>query len=525
MKQFLLSFTLLLLTFTVDAQRVELRWSPETKYNKQSADLGYVGRVGEYYYSLRKEDKVVYLSKSRIKTMSQAWEKAIRWNDIKRSNSSDKNLSYYSFRKFRDHFVFYFEDFNKEEDRHRLYAQKISFEGEPTGDLVELGTREKQRRSKNGSFSLRYAKDSLHSLLVINPYYEKYKDELFEFKVFDQDLGLINNFKVQLPFRDKDFDVKSFTLVKGHTIYLLGSVELSKREREDGQPQFNYKILKIDVASAKANLVDIPFKGKYVDVIELVVDDHENVRCAGFYGDLKPNGKVDSGAKGLFYLTLDDASDKISYHPFDDMMIREIGGKKNERKGDGLGYFFGIKYAFTRPDGGMVLLFEDRRVRTVTTTNSRGQSTTTYHYFDMSILQAEIDANGDIKRYVHIPKKQHTVNDGGRFNSFHAMYVNGSTYIIYNDHESNAIIKGYDKTMNNSLKAVPVIVTITASGHSSKKALTENIGKSEFTLIPTYADKISESEAFFYAHNYSKACCVIGGRKIKTKKVGILSIR
>ncbi len=66
--------------------------------------------------------------------MSLVWERPIQWNDFKRPNAKDKNLTFNSFRCFKENFVFYFEDYDSKDDLQRLYAQKITFEGAPEGD-------------------------------------------------------------------------------------------------------------------------------------------------------------------------------------------------------------------------------------------------------------------------------------------------------------------------------------------------------------------------------------------------------
>jgi hypothetical protein len=105
------------------------------------------------------------------------------------------------------------------------------------------------------------------------------------------------------------------------------------------------------------------------------------------------------------------------------------------------------------------------------------------------------------------------------------MYTKGKIYIIYNDEEENAATKSFENTMRNYMKCVPVAVTINEEGKSDKKMMMGGErGKKQFTLKPNAADKINDKQAFFYADRLSKSCCVIGGRKPKTQRFGILTI-
>jgi hypothetical protein len=80
--------------------------------------------------------------------------------------------------------------------------------------------------------------------------------------------------------------------------------------------------------------------------------------------------------------------------------------------------------------------------------------------------------------------------------------------------------------MKNYLKAVPVTVTINEAGKTDKQMIgADKPGKADFILKPKISDKISDTEAFFYADRLSKAVCVIGARKTKTQRFGLLSIK
>jgi hypothetical protein len=531
-KQILSLLLFCLVSFSSICQRIDLKWGPEKKYRRSSYDLGYVGRVKDHFYTLRKEDKTMYLSKTRLKDMAVVFEKQIHWNGASKNETDD--LTFKSFRLFKDYFVFYFESSSNREGNQRIYAQKIDLEGVPFDALAEIGSRQKERRRKDGSFQLVYSADSTNFLLITNPSYEKYNNERFLFKVISKKLEVLHTADITLPFADKNFDVESFTLGKDKQIYILAKITLPRKEKKDGEADYYYQIVTVDPKEKnKTKGFDVKLDNRYVDKVDIILDGKDKLKCFGFYADMQGNGKRKSGINGIFYFSVvDNKASNISLKPFDLKMVFEIEadtkrgcfGGRGPKLEEGITAFFNLRNFFTKPDGGMIVIAEKSYVRVVTTTTGNGGSTTTHYYMDYDILAVNIDGKGNIEWYAHIPKKQVGTNDD-RFGSFHAMYTNGKIHIIYNDQADNAMNKSYEKTMKNYLKAIPVIVTINEQGKFDKKIIGDSRGKNDFTLKPKISDEVSPNEAFFYADRLSKSFCIIGTRKAKTNRYGILSIK
>jgi|GEM_PF-4542483 len=521
MKKNILSLQVfLLVTFTSFCQEINLTWGPEKEAQKSNIELGYVGRVKDHFYTLRKQEKVMYLAKTRIKDMSLVFDKPIQWNEG-RKNTDDSNLSFKSFRLFKDHFLFYFEDYSSKDDQERLYAQKINFDGVAVDVLQELGARKKERRSKDGSFDLVYSADSSNFLLVTNPAYDKYSNEKFYFTVFNSKLKSLHSLETTLPFADKNFKVESITLSKSKVIHILAMITLPKKERKEDEAAYYYEVISIDPnEKGKAKEFEVKLDKRYVDDVDLILDDKDNLKCFGFYADMDDNGRRRGGINGVFYFAVVNGKpSNISMKQFDSKFVEEIAGKRRANKNKGIGSYFALKNFFNKPDGGAMVVAEEAFVEVVSSRNG-----TTYYYHYNSIVAVNIDPKGNIIWYAHVPKKQMIVNDS-RFGSFYAMYVKGKLYLIYNDHVKNAVMKNYDYSMTNYLKSAPVVVTLNAEGKSDKKPIGDPAAKKDFTLKPNASDRISHREAFFYADRLSKSCCVIGARKTKTQRFGILTIQ
>ncbi|MEI9920896.1 MAG: hypothetical protein WDO14_19190 [Bacteroidota bacterium] len=533
-RQIILLLLFCLISYSSICQNIDLKWSPEKKYQRSNDDLGYVGRVGSYFYTLRKQDKTMYLSKTRISDMNVVFEKEIRWNGTSKNPNDD--LAFKSFRLFKDYFVFYFESSSNKESTQRIYAQKIDLEGAPFDPLVEIGTRPKERRNKDGSFQLAYSPDSANFLLITNPSYEKYNNERFFFKVISKKLETLYQADITLPFADKNFTVESFILGKDQLIYILAKIDLPRKSKNDDEPDYYYEVVTVDPKEKnKVTGFDIKLDNRYVDKVDIILNNKDELKCFGFYADMQGNGRRKSGINGIFYFSVvDNQASNISVKAFDLRMVFEIEaetkqrgcfGKRAPKAEKGLAAFFNLRAFFAKPDGGMIVVAEKSYIRVVTTSNGNGGTTTTYYYVDYDILTTNIDASGNIAWYAHVPKKQVVANDN-RFGSIHAMYTGGKVYLIYNDEPENAANKTYKNVMRNYIKAVPVVVTINEQGKIDKKIIgKDSRGKNGFTLKPRISDTVSSNEAFFYADRLSKACCVIGRLRAKATRYGILTVR
>ncbi|MDQ3395531.1 MAG: hypothetical protein M3512_15680 [Bacteroidota bacterium] len=525
MKKIFFIILITLLNFAeINAQNGELRWGPEHNNKDFDVEHGYIGKVGDSFYSLRSKDKVLYLSKYRTADMSREFEKPIGWNDDKK-NSANKNLTFSSLRLFKNNFILFFEDLDKKTSTQIMYGQKINFEGNFEGELVKVDERDKERRSRDGSFKIIYSEDSLNFLVVKNPNFEKYSNEKFNFKIFNASLKPLHNLEVSLPYLDKDFALMNTLLSKELIIYLLARIEVPRKDKKKDEATFYNELVSIDPAKgATVKKYEIKLDKKYIKQVDVYLDKSENIRCFGFYSELRDNGKPQDGIKGAFFFELNKSTKNIqkqSTKDFSAALVEELSGKRRAKNEKGLLNRYMIRNVFEREDGGTIILVEESYIVEVTSQTRNGSTTTSYHYHHNAIVSVNISEQGNIQSYNVVPKLQHTVNDD-RFGSFYASYTKGKVYIVYNDEASNAVTKTYDKTMKNFMKSVPVMVTLSESGKFDKVMVSTGKKRSDFIVTPRITNKINDNEALVYAYKLSKGCCFIGGGKAKTTRYGLL---
>ncbi len=425
------------------------------------------------------------------------------------------------------------KDIDKKLDKEIIYGQKLNQDGNAEGQFLKLDERTTDRRSRDGSFQIEYADDSSDFLVVKHPSYEKYADEKFNFKIFNADLKLLQNLEITLPFKDKNFSVSEIHLSRSNIIYILAKIDVPREDAKKDEARHYYQIVSVDAANgATVKQYDLKLDSRYIDEVTMRIDKNENVKCLGFYSDLKENGRPKEGLNGLFYFGLNKANkqvENVSIKEFTKALVEELSGKRRAKKEKGLESTFKLKYFLEKNDGSSIALVEEDYVEVVTTytTNANGGSTrtTTYYYHNNEILAIYIDAAGKINQFVTIPKSQVSTNDGGIYNSFYATQFNDKTYLVYNDDRENATNKDFKNTMYSVFKSKPVVIILSNSGKYEKSVLGDVNGKTEFAIRPRLTDKISDASAIFYAYRLNKGCCCLIGKKNRTSRFGLLTIK
>ena len=131
---------------------------------------------------------------------------------------------------------------------------------------------------------------------------------------------------------------------------------------------------------------------------------------------------------------------------------------------------------------------------TTTTTTSGVVSTSTivtYHYYYNDIIVVRISNKGDIDWAHKVPKRQHTVNDGGFYSSFIQSEVDDKIYLVYNDNPKNLTEDDPGKYWNfvPGKESVVMLVQFDAQGNMTKDMLFSS-DDSDVILRPKVSNQI-----------------------------------
>lgn len=530
MKKLVLLFfcTTLYYSVPVFAQNATMKWGPESEL--PDTEHGLVGKTKDAFYTLQTERKVLMLSKYRTSDMSKVFSKPLKWSEIERKGADDK-VDFWTMVQLKAGFILLLTDEDKKNDKEIVYGQSIDFDGNPKGPLLELASRKKVRRSKDGSFGHEISDDSSKLMITEYPIYEKYENEEYKFKIFDANLKITNNFAATFPFKNKDFSLKDYDITNEGIVFMLARIDVPAKEKKKDEESYYYQMVSINAnKNGEVKQFDINLDRKYIVEARLFLDKKNNIKCVGVYAEMKDNGKPKDGINGTFYLTIDKTTGKTtsaSTKDFSATLIEELSGKKRAKKDKGIESSYDIIKVLDKEDGGTIVIMEDQYVEAVThcSTSSNGATScrTVYYYHNEELLIININPAGKIENYITIPKYQVTANDLGVFNSVYATRYKGKTYLLFNDNKLNTGNK-FEKSFSKTSKDGIFLLSVTDNGTVSRAPLTTEMEKKKFLLIqPRQTDFIKDNEAIVYGYKFKARCCFGGGKP--TVRYGYITIQ
>lgn len=489
--------------------RATVEWGPEMLDKKDGVFSEVFGHDDEAVYMIvfmKKERFIRKMDKNYKVVYQRVLPMEIDKNDHVMEQivlSDDKILVFTSF-------------FDKKDKQNALYGRVFSAgDMSPVGRLQKLASIEVERKRNQGGFSVSVSPNE--ELFLVNQQlpFEKEGYERFELKVFDNALQLQWEQRVDLPYRDDEFGVQSVRVDNDASVMMIGNKYAEKREakqlRKDGKATYIYHLLvyRGDGAAPDDHPVEVP--EKFLQDLTITMADEGDILCGGFYGV-----KGSFATSGAFFLRLDRKTKNIvhsSFKEFDKEFITMYmtekeeakASKRAEKKGEEIEmYDYDLSDIIVRSDGGAILLGEQYRYYTVTTctTNANGGQTctTSYHYVYNDIIAINIDPEGNIEWAAKVPKRQHTVNDGGRASSYALVVKDTDIHVLFNDNGKNLFLKPGDKVepYRPGKEALITLSTIAEDGKVTREALLA-VEKREAITLPMSAVQIGDDKLFIYA--------------------------
>lgn len=379
----------------------------------------------------------------------------------------DKSLEYFKFAYFNDKLFCFLIRYDKKEKTNTLYGTDIDENGKVNNKMVEISKVEVDGKRSRNDFDIRVSPDSTKFLIINIPDYERKATQKVELKILDTEYKEFETIAIEFPYKDKDFGFHSFAIDTIGNIHMLA--EVKKETKEKGTSRYEYKIYTYFKKSESLHEYKVELNKNYISRISMKIDKMNNLVCAGFYSD-----KNSFNMKGIFYMRINPDIkdvDVIKTTDFTKNFLQLFMSERRAKKQKGLHHLV-IRGLVLKEDGGIILLSEYYHYYTTTTTDSRGNTRTTHHYVYNDIVVANIDKSGTIEWWTHIPKNQHTTNDGGPFSSFSYALKEDKIHIIFNEHKKLVNDLSPEKRRNVPFrKSITVLVTIDTKGKAKKKPL------------------------------------------------------
>ena len=500
----------------VKTEKATVLWGPELKESKKStlSDVIAFDQSGIYVskfkrkglagieYVLEHFDAKLNKTKSEVlnlgdKKDKRVLEQMIHFNDVlyvfssKSLNDIKKN-------------ILYVETINKKTLRTNNDLKKIS----------EIDFQDKSRRN-DGDFMYSVSRDSSKILIYNSLPFEKKENGKFGLHVFDQQLNLLWEDNITLPYEDKLFGVEDYQVSNEGNVYVLGKIYNENRKSyKRGKPNFKHRILSYNPQSNNNKEYPVEIEEHFITDMKIAIDDNENIVCAGFYSEL---GTM--SINGSYFIKIDGDSKEIITKNFKEFGLDFITQnmtkrqeKKTRKKADKNKkvelYEYDLDNIILKEDGGALLIGEQYFVNVVTTpvvdANGVTSYRTTYYYHYNDIIVVNISTEGEILWTEKIPKRQVSSNDGGFYSSYSLGIIEDKLYFIFNDNPKNLFYKGEGKVYKFTRKeSLVVVVELNSDGKQSREALFST-REANVIIRPKVCEQINSNEIILFGQKKKK---------------------
>lgn len=529
MKQLLLIFCLIIFSGPfiygqVKSKKVDVLWGDEQKESRKATLSDVVGYDETGIYAIKRQNKGLYSLNTTFtlvkydKKMNESVSVEIDLEEQNKKKSLEfivqLNKELYLFSSFT----------NQKLKTNFLFVQSINkHKLTPNNDIKKIAEIDYSGNSKNnsGDFSYELSRDSSKVLIYYNLPYDKGESEQFGFHVYDNNFNQVWEKKVTLPYKEELFDVEDYEVDNDGNVYLLGLMYKDKRKsKRHGEPNYQYQILCYHNNGSEMKEYPIKLEGKFLTDMQIAINEKNEIICGGFYSNEGTYSII-----GSYFLKLSGETKEIMTKSFKEFGIdfitqnmterQEKKTKKKEEKGKDVELFeYDLDNIIIKDDGGAILIGEQFfiRVRTYTTTDSQGRTSTrtVYYYYYNDIIAINMSPEGNIEWTEKIAKRQVTTDDGGFFSSYALAVVGDKLYFVFNDHPENLYYKGEGKlkNFNKGKESLVVLVELDSSGKQTREALFSS-KEADILTRPKVCEQISKNEMALYGqrgktHRFAK---------------------
>lgn len=501
---------LLLLSAVSNAQtktnKAQVKWGQDMTIKEDGLFDDVIGDVDNSVFLLIHRKKEAFIQ--RMDGLKTAWQKPI---DLKLDK---KDIDLHKIIITESRILVFATHYDKSANENDLYVSTYDQEGfKQVKRLEKISSIPATKSSNVGAFNISASPDRSKVLVQAMPPFDKKEAEKSRMEVYDDNMQLQWSQDYVLPFTDSEFKLESQTVDNDGSVLVVGVKYAEKQEKRQlkraNKATYEYHMLVYtgDSPTAQDNLITVA--DKFLQDMTISMGNEGDIICAGLYGN-----KNSFNVRGAFYLRLDRASKAIvhqSYKEFSDDFItsymtekQAAKAKKKAAKKDGeveLPEFF-LHDLIRRDDGGAVLVAEQFRTYTVCTTDSKGNTYCSTHYVYNDVILVNINPQGDIEWASKVPKRQHSVNDLGRYSGCAVEVKKDKIYIIFNDSGENLFLKPGDKVKQFELTgkdALVVLATVDGEGHTTREALFSP-ERRDVILRPQDCVEMRNESMFIYAN-------------------------
>lgn len=473
--------------------QVKIAWTNEMEKSRYLNFSNVLGKDKEGFYIVN-ENTLSSISAGKQTAIIEKYDNQMRQIFSKDLivKYHDNEAAYYSARKLGNTFYLFTTFWDNKEKIQYFLSNVISPSGEISGEPKNIFEIPEQGRGAP-TISMGVSFDSTKIMLYTDLRDKKDEPESYYFKAMDQNLNLIWENTITLPYDSKKFEIQRYIIDNNANLHILGKVKRDRKEREKGEPGFYYTLFSYFYASKEMKEFTPDLGDSYASGIGIKPDKDGNIIATGFYSE-----KSENALRGVFYMEINPAGKSVlvqKVKDFDQDFLSLFYSEKKAAKGEEL-YSYSIDHIEIDKDGNTVIVAEQYYVQTYTSTNSSGYTTTRYVYNYNHILVVKFSPQGEVLWWAKVPKRQR----GGDQTYFSYMYAmkDNTIYILYNEHKKN--LENMDPkdmyTLGNPKDAITSMFAIDEAGKLTKVPMFEARDEEGNTIFkPMSSRYLSESES------------------------------
>lgn len=374
-----------------------------------------------------------------------------------------------------------------------LYVQYLNNDGTLKNKPKEIGSIPVSNSSLDGfSITLNEAKKIV---VCFHNTFAQYNGEAYTYKIINSDLIEETNLALELPLKERSFDVIQSKISKiGDVFMLIKAEKVKDKKKETANPEFEY-IMMVYTAKKK-EFHPFPISAdKYIAThVVFGLDKEENIMIGGFFANR--SAKIPNEFIGAFFrkinpriLKADVIDPKKGVKLFSKDLMAEFNQERNGETPDK--YFnYVMKDLVVFENGGFAFLAEQQYTTSTTITAPGTKELTKIdYYFYNDLIVCGVTKDGVLDWQIRIPKNQNSSDDKGYYHSIKTFVDANKMKIIFNDNRANLNNKVAEKTkeLKNNPVLVPkgqaVIATLYSDGSYEKYAMFKD-EDSKFVIIP-----------------------------------------
>ncbi|MGB0427682.1 MAG: hypothetical protein ACPGEC_02000 [Flavobacteriales bacterium] len=393
---FLISFLSTTLIAQNRSETVNITWGEEEKGSRQLFVSELIDADEEHVLVMKRSLKTYKTFKPGqiIARYDQDMRLDVEKELVLETNKRERELSFTT--NLNDGIQVFSSFNNSKLKKHFLFVENIDKKTlSPTSSLVKIAEIDYTGNSRYriGNFDGVLSRDESKLLVYYNLPYQKKAKEKFGFHVFDQQMNLIWNRNVTLPYRDDLFAIKDYEVDNEGNVFILGQVFTSSKhvgKGKNSKPNYKYVVLSYSSDGENLKVYPIQVQAKFLKDMKMALDTDNNILCGGFYSMLN-RGNV----KGSFFLKIDADSKEITSKTFKAFgidfitqnMSKGVAKRNKNRNSKGKNvelYDYNFDDIVLDKNGNVFLIGEQfySYSQTVTSTNTSGLTkSSTIHYF------------------------------------------------------------------------------------------------------------------------------------------------